>query len=190
MTKKNMIITTTMLITASMPALPATILLPSSITVAELAKETSAKKTLKQVLLSATRAADEAFLLRSIGGPTTPSPDLHRIELGALKDEVNRMGQEIRTLRSEEDSLAPWEQQAVEEILPLFQAEAANTDRAIGSFNENQELLWTEANRKYADRVSQDSEQIAQIAENCLKYEKLREQEIQLEKRISANSGE
>ena len=96
----------------------------------------------------------------------------------------------IRALRSEEDSLAPWEQQAVEEILPLFQAEAANTVRAIGSFNENQELLWTEANRKYADRVSQDSEQIAQIAENCLKYEKLREQEIQLEERISANSGE
>ena len=189
MTNKNTIIAATILIAVSMSAAPANVLLPASITVADLAKETLAKKTLKQVEVSATTVADEADHLRVMANPKV-SPEWNRLELMALKDEVNQMGQQIRTLKVEGDSLVPWEQQAVEKILPLFQKAAANTESAIDHFNENQDHLWTEANREYAGRVSQDSEQIAKILKNCLKYDKLREQELQLEEHLGANSSE
>jgi hypothetical protein len=82
------------------------------------------------------------------------------------------------------------EQQALDNILPLFRTVAANTESAIDYFNEHQEHLWTEANREYAYRVSQDSEQIAKILKNCLKYDKLLMQEKQVEEHIRANSAE
>ena len=188
MTTKNMIITATMLITGSIPAAPASVVLPSSIAVAELAKETLAKTTLKQVQVSAATVADQADHLRLMAS-LTASPESHLVELVALKDEVNRMGQEIKMLKVAGDSLAPFEQQALENILPLFRAVAANTESAIDYFNEHQEHLWTEANREYADRVSQDSEQIAKILKNCLKYDKLLMQEKQIGEHIRANSG-
>jgi hypothetical protein len=89
---------------------------------------------------------------------------------------------------AEGDPLVPWERHAVEKILPLFQEAAANTESAIDHFNENH--LWIDGNRERAGRVSHDSEQIAEILKNCLKYDKLREREIQIEGHIWANSGE
>ena len=189
MTTKNVIITATMLITGSIPAAPASVVLPGSITVAELAKETLVRTTLKQVQVSAATVADEADHLKLMAS-LTASPESHFVELVALKDEVNRMGQEIKTLKVAGDSLGPLEQQALENILPLFRTVAANTESAIDYFNEHQERLRTEANREYADRVSQDSEQIAKILKNCLKYDKLLMQEKQVEEHIRANSGE
>jgi hypothetical protein len=89
---------------------------------------------------------------------------------------------------AERESLAPWEQQAVETVLPLLQAATANTASAIEYFRETRGRLWTAAYRDCADRVWQDSEQIAKILKDYLKYDKLRAQEIRLEERIWAES--
>ena len=122
MTKKNISITTAMLITLSLPLAQAGVGMPGTITVADLARETAAKKTLTRAQASAGAVADEADQLRRIANPMF-SPDSHRDKLTALKGKVNRMGQEISSLRAERESLAPWEQQAIDEILPLLQVD-------------------------------------------------------------------
>ena len=127
--------------------------------------------------------ADEADQLRMIANSKS-SPDSHLAKLTALKGEVNRMGQEITSLMAERESLPPWEQPAVDKALPLLQATAANTESAIEYFNENRDRLWTEAYRDYADRVWRDSEQIAKILKNYLKYDKVRDHEVQVGERI------
>ncbi len=182
-----MSITAAMLITLSLPLAQAAIRMPTAITVDDLAKETLTKKALKQVQASATLLANEADQLRMITNAKC-SPDLQLAQLTALKNEVNRMGREIGSITVERESLAPWEQRAVNQVEPLLQATAANTESAIKYFSENRDRLWTEAYRDYADRVWQDSEQIAKILKNFLKYDKLRDQEVQLEKRIWADS--
>jgi hypothetical protein len=171
---------------ALLPLAQAAVKMPGCITVADLAKETLAKKTLKQIQASAAAVANEPDQLRMIANPKS-NPDSHLAKLTALKGEVNRMGQEISSLEAERESLAPWEQLAVDEALPLLQATAANTESAIEFFNENRDRLWTEAYRDYAVRVSQDSEQIAKTLKNYLKYDKLRYQEVQVEQRILAD---
>ena len=123
MTKKNISITTAMLITLSLPLAQAGVEMPGTVTVADLARETLAKRTLERAQASAAAVADEADQLRRIANPVF-SPDSHRDKLTALKGKVNRMGQEISSLRAERESLAPWEQQAIDEILPLLQATA------------------------------------------------------------------
>jgi hypothetical protein len=187
MTKKSISITSAILITLSLPLAQAGIKMPGTITVADLARETLAKKTLKQVQGSAAAVADEADQLRMIANSMS-SPDSHLAKLTALKGEVNRMGQEISSLKAERESLAPWEQQAVDEVLPLLQATASNTESAIEYFNENRYRLRTKAYRDYADRVWEDSEQIAVTLQSYLKYDKLRDQEVHVEECIRADS--
>ena len=115
------------------------------------------------------------------------SPDWHLDKLTALKGEVNRMSQEISNLRAQRESLAPWEQHAVDEVLPLLQATAANTESAIEYFNENRDRLWMETYRDYADRVWQDSDQIAKILKNYLKSDRLSEQQVYVEERVPSS---
>jgi len=186
MTKKIISITTAMLITLSLPLAQAGVEMPGTVTVADLARETLAKRTLERAQASAAAVADEADQLRRIANPVF-SPDSHRDKLTALKGKVNRMGQEISSLRAERESLAPWEQQAIDEILPLLQATAENTESAIEYFNEHGDRLWMETYRDYADRIRQGSEQIVKILRNYLKYDKLRDQEVYVEERIRAD---
>jgi hypothetical protein len=131
--------------------------------------------------------ADEADQLRRIADPMF-SPDSHRDKLTALRGKVNRMGQEISSLRAERESLAPWEQQAIDEILPLLQATAENTESAIEYFNEHGDRLWMGTYRDYADHIWQGSDRIAKILKNYLKYDRLRDQEVYAEERIRAAS--
>jgi hypothetical protein len=187
MTKKNISITTAMLITLSLPLAQAGVGMPGTITVADLARETVAKRTLERAQASAAAVADEADQLRRIANPMF-SPDSHRDKLTALKGKVNRMGQEFSSLRAERESLAPWEQQAIDEILPLLQATAENTESAIEYFNEHGDRLWMETYRDYADRIRQGSDQIAKILKNYLKYDELRDQEVYVEERLRAAS--
>ena len=187
MTMKNISITTAMLTTLSLPLAQARVGMPGTITVADLARETAARKTLTRAQASAGAVADEADQLRRIADPMF-SPDSHRDKLTALKGKVNRMGQEISSLRAERESLAPWEQQAIDEILPLLQATAENTESAIEYFNAHGDRLWMGTYRDYADHIWQGSDRIAKILKNYLKYDRLRDQEVYAEERIRAAS--
>jgi hypothetical protein len=187
MTKQSSVITSALLITLSLALAHAGVGMPGTITVADLAEETLARKTLRQAQASAATVADEADELRRIANPML-SPDWHLGKLTALKDEINRMGQEIGTLRAQRDSLAPWEQHAVDQVLPLLQATAANTESAIEYFNGNRNRLWAETYRDYADRVWQGSDQMAKILKNHLASGSLTEQRVCAGERVASSS--
>ena len=187
MTMRNIFITIAMSITLSLPVAQAGVGMPGTITVADLARETAAKKNLTRAQASAGAVADEADQLRRIANPMF-SPDSHRDKLTALKGKVNRMGQEISSLRAERDSISPWEQQAVDEVLPLLQATATNTASAIAYFNENTDRLWMETYRDYVDRVWQGSDQIAKVLKIHLKSDRLLDQEVYVAERRRADS--
>jgi hypothetical protein len=186
MTNKSISITSAMLITLSLPLAHAGVRMPGTITVADLAKETLAKKTLKRAQASAAVVAGEADELRRVSNSML-SPDWHVDKLTALKGEVNGMGQEITNLRAQRESLTQWEQPALDEVLPLLQATAANTESAIEYFNENRDHLWVETYRDYADRVWQGSDQIANVLKNYLKSDRLTEQQVYVEERLPSS---
>lgn len=187
MTKKTISILSAALIACALPLAQAAIRMPASITVADLATETAARKTLEQARVSAAVVADDAGQLRLIAN-SKASSDSHLAQLTAVKADINRMGQEIGSLEAERESLVPWEQQAIDKVLPLLQATAANTESAIEYFRDNRDRLWTETYRDYTARIGQDSEQMAKTLKNCLKEEKLGDREVRLEERIEASS--
>ncbi len=186
MTNKSISITSAMLITLSLPLAHAGVGMPGTITVADLAKETLAKKTLKRAQSSAVVVACDADELKRLSNSML-SPDWHVEKLTALKGEVNGMSREISNLRAQRDSLSPWERHALDEVLPLLQATAANTESAIEHFNENRDHLWMETYREYVDRVWLGSGQIAKILKNYLKSDRLTEQQVYVEERVPSS---
>jgi hypothetical protein len=186
MTSESTSITCAILITLSLPLAHAGVGMPGTITVADLAKETQAKKTLKRAQASAAMAADEADELRR-NANSMFSPDWHVDKLTALKSKVNRMSWEISKLRVQRDSLPPWEQHAVDEVMPLLQATAVDTESAIEYFNENRDHLWMKTYRDYADRVWQGSDQVAKILKNYLKSDRLTEQQVYVQARVPSS---
>lgn len=183
MTNKSISITSAMLITLSLPLAHAGVGMPGTITVADLAKETLAKKTLKRAQSYAVVVAGDADELKRLSNSML-SPDWHVEKLTALKGEVNGMSREITNLRAQRDSLSPWERHALDEVLPLLQATAANTESAIGYFNENRDHLWMEIYRDYTDRVWQGSDQIAKILKSYIESDRLTEQQVYVEERV------
>jgi hypothetical protein len=186
MTDKSISISFAMLITLSLPLAHAGVGMPGTITVADLAKETLAKRTLKRAQSSAVVVAGEADELKRVSNSLL-SPYWHVDKLTALKGEVNGMSREISNLRAQRDSLSPWEWHALDEVLPLLQATAANTESAIEYFNENRDHLWMETYRDYVDRVWLGSDQIAKILKNDLKSDRLTEQQVYVGERIPSS---
>ena len=167
------------------------LLIASSLSMAQFASAksdnaTAAKETLKDIEETALAATDEAEHLEQFIENPAYSPESHLYKLMTLREEVNRMGRDVGSLQAERDSLAPWEQQALDKTLPLLKETAANTKNAIEYFNENRSHLWADNYHEYASHIWRDSEQIAKTLKDYLKYAKAHDQERQLEQSLGA----
>lgn len=139
-----------------------------------------ARETLKDIGQRASAVADEADQLSILSANTEYTPEVHVHRLDAVKEDVNRMAQEFSQLEAEHDQLAPWEQQAVDKALPLFNEAARNTTKAIEYFDAHRSLLWTGDYRSYAEGIRKDSQQVAKTVKDYLKYDHLNTEEQQL----------
>jgi len=157
---------------------------PGSVSVAQEARE-----TLKELKGNAAKAAESAERLEMISRNPSISSDSHFMPLQELRLDVNRMGKEIASLEAQRDSLDPREQAAIDKVVPLLQEAAGNTQSAIHYYNESHLYLWSPEYHTYAAKVERDSDQIAQTLKTYLKYEDVREAELQLQPTIGAGSN-
>jgi hypothetical protein len=178
--------------TAKSFSMTSALLMTFSLSTAQLASSKSAhipaaadtRATLKEIDEVALKVADDADQLRMLIDNTEFSWQAHSERLMDLKDDVNRMGREVNSLEAERGSLTPGEQQDLDKALVLVNETAAETQKAIKYFDNNQTRLWTADYREYANDIWRDSEQIAKTLSDRLKYEKVHEQEQQLELRV------
>ena len=138
--------------------------------------------TLKDIQASAVTVEEQADDLQAIAWNHQASLDAHLIRLMALKEALNKTGQEIHLLQNE--SPAPWQRQALAKATPLLSDAAANTQKAIEFYSENQLRLWTPEYHDYVQRISTDSTEAAKILKDHMNYERSRERENKLEQRI------
>jgi hypothetical protein len=185
MTKKSYSITLTAAIASLIALAPQmTAKTAGSVTVAQEARE-----TLKELKGVAAKAAGSAEQLEMISRNPNISSGSHFTPLQDLRLDVNTMGAEIAGLEAQRDSLDPWEQAAVDKVLPLLKEAADNTQSAIHYFNESHLNLWGPDYHSYTANVERDSDQIAQTLKTYLKYEDVREAELQLQPTIGAGSN-
>jgi len=137
-----------------------------------------ARKTLREMDVLASLVEDEADQLVHVSQDPNLSSYSHLTRLDAMKDELNEMGRNLAVLEAERDTLPSWEQQAVDDTLPLLKDAAKNTDNAIDYFNANRSHLWTPEYRGFASKVYDDSSQIAKSLKGYLTHDNGREESV------------
>jgi hypothetical protein len=84
----------------------------------------------------------------------------HALHLNEISTHINTMGEKLDRLQEIHSMIAPWQQKAVERVVPTAVALAGHTEEAIAFLNQNQQRLWTPT---YTDRVSTMSEHLEEI---------------------------
>ena len=120
-------------------------------------------------------AKDEAFELARDADDMTSllrndvSWQSHADMLSRIKDHVNNMGKILEKLQSERDEASPWQQQAIDRMVPLLKEIANNTTAAIEHLNKNQ---LRPVSGDYKDYLLQNAETAHQLADMISSYEK------------------
>jgi hypothetical protein len=131
--------------------------------------------------LSMANEADKLALgARSAGGDGT-----QLVELDGLRADINRIGRDLRTLQDEEESLPAWQSHTLDQVLPLMQEIATNTEDAIQNFNENRNHVWSTAFPDETAKIYADAERVRQILSGNLKLAAAREEEHHIENTLN-----
>ncbi len=114
--------------------------------------------------------------------PADPEADLEG--LNAIKDDVNKIGRNLRLLEAEQGSLTEWESRALNEIVPLMQEVATNAEKAIQLFDSDRIRLWATSFPEQTTKVFEDAGRVKERLDAYLKLETIREQEQRIESTV------
>ncbi len=84
----------------------------------------------------------------------------HAQQLNQIRGDINAMGEKLDRLQEIHSMIAPWQQRAMERIMPNAVALADHTEGAIAFLNAHQGKTWT---IPYTDRISAMSDQAETI---------------------------
>ncbi len=100
-----------------------------------------ASQLLKEVQSRAAVLKSDAWRLESFTRGQL-SWETHADQLTQTKEQVNYIGERLLRLMAVRDAVAPWQQQAIDSVMPVAATIAASTEAAIGCLNDNQQVLW------------------------------------------------
>jgi hypothetical protein len=108
----------------------------------------------------------------------------HATELEAIKERINKIGQTIQKLQSMRDSASPWQQEAIDRIIPVAQKLASNTTAAIEHLNRNRSHLQDPQYQEYLKSNADASKALSSMVRDFVDYGKTRSTLERLEKRL------
>ena len=108
----------------------------------------------------------------------------HATELEAIKEHINKIGQTIQKLQSMRSSASPWQQEAVDRIIPVAQKLASNTTAAIERLNRNRTHLQDPQYQEYLKSNAEAAKELSSIVKDFVDYGKTRNALERLEKRL------
>ena len=79
----------------------------------------------------------DASEMESYARSTGPSWDTHAATLSRIKDDVNKLQENMRGLQSHRTTASPWQQDAIDRVTGLANDLAANMNAAIAQLNKS-----------------------------------------------------
>ncbi len=105
------------------------------------ALEQEASKLLKDVRSTAVTLTREAAILDSYGRSDI-SRSGHSIRITLVREHINTIGKTLDRLQEIRGDVAPWQQQAIDYVVPVAADLAAHTEAAILHLNQPFKPLW------------------------------------------------
>lgn len=150
--------------------------------------ETPPQSIFEQIDALSAEVADTADSLADMARRQR-DPRAHLEGLDVLRADINRIGSELQTLEAERSSLSPWEDKALDRILPLMHDAAENAEKAIQAYTSDEARLWASSYVDDTARIFKDSDEVATLVRDYLKLAKTREKERRMEQSLGDVAG-
>ena len=98
---------------------------------------------------------------------------------------MNRIGARLETLRAMRPIAVPWQQKAVDTVMPVAVQVAGQTTSAINHLNENRQYLWAPQYVDSLRTISALSDQMHELVDNHLKIVEARDKLQILEENLA-----
>jgi uncharacterized protein Yka (UPF0111/DUF47 family) len=98
----------------------------------------------------------------------------HADMLNRIRDHVNKMGKIVEKLESERDQASPWQQQAIDRMVPLLKEIASNTTAAIEHLNQNHVRPVSEDYKEYLQENAYTAHELADMISSFEQYGRTR----------------
>ena len=174
--------------TPMMAAPAATPAVSAPVAQAETARSSEeAKQLLKEVRSIAHQLTREAQTLESYSRNGVGWQG-HAYQLMLAKEHVNAIGDRLASLQAIRSTAAPWQQQAIDSIVPVATQLASRTQAAIEYLNENRRQLFVPVYTEHVSTIADHADQMKQtvsvsleLANTQEKLDELRQKAATLE---------
>jgi hypothetical protein len=113
----------------------------------------------------------------------------HAVKLEEMKDDVNAMGRLAPKLLESRDSASPWQQQAIDRMMPLLNELAANTNAAIQHQSESKERPTAGSYTEYLQENTETAHELSDLISSFWKYGQARAKLEHLEQKLEFASN-
>jgi DNA mismatch repair ATPase MutS len=108
----------------------------------------------------------------------------HADVLNRIRDHVNNMGRIVEKLESERDEASPWQQQAIDRMVPLLKEIASSTTAAIEHLNQNHVRPVSEDYNDYLQKNADTAHELADMISSFEEYDRTRTKLEKLQDKI------
>ena len=112
----------------------------------------------------------------------------HAAMLDEMKEHVNAMGRLVPKLVESRDSASPWQQQAIDRMVPLLKELATNTSAAIQHISQNKLRPTSGSYPEYLRENSETAHQLSDMISSSVRYGQTRAKLQNLEQKLEIAS--
>ncbi len=99
----------------------------------------------------------------------------HADAVNRIKEDVNRMGELLNRLEQSRSEAAPWQQVAIDRVLPLAKELAANTTAAINHLNQSPRRLNAPNYQEYLEAIADSAANLSSTIKDFVDYGKTKQ---------------
>ncbi len=132
--------------------------------------DTEASDLLKQVKSLSGKLKSDAGTLESYKWQTQLSWQSHAYQLPKAREHINAIGKRLDRLQVIKSVTAPWQQRAIDEIVPVAANVAAHTESAIRHLNENRTYLYAPVYGEHLTSISERSNELKDSVDAFLEF--------------------
>lgn len=113
----------------------------------------------------------------------------HAEAINRMKDNINKMSGLLSQLQDSRSSAAPWQQSAIDRIIPVAKELASNTTTAIEALNKNPRQVGTPAYQEYLEAIDDSANNLAATIGDFTDYGKTKERLERLAAKLEIPAG-
>jgi hypothetical protein len=144
-----------------------------------------ASELLREIQSTANRLTRDAATLESYGRAGV-NWESHSSQLAVAREHINAIGERVQRLRAIHRVAAPWQQQAIDSIVPVAINLASRTEAAILYLEENRDHLWAPVYTGHLKRISDHADQMKESVDLHLELASTQEKLVELRGKLAA----